>query len=246
MEFGHGTGKLSEVSEVKGAGEPNFSQRALDKYDKIMGDEFDESAEFDKTLSELNDSKLDDREREKKFEQLFELLDEDGLIEEIDNMENVSGCPIDGHGGTWDGLRGNSTWYPRLEEIPKNPKTNPDGLTWKQILDKYGIDGVAFRDGEPDFSKVSKGTVEIDNFSENRYGKGGNFDQACEKLAEQRGCTKEEVKAWMKENKYTWHERSDCKTMDMAPTEVHGNVRHEGGISEIKSVQDRKGEEEQA
>lgn len=41
----------------------------------------------------------------------------------------------------------------------------------------------------------------------------------------------------MKENKYTWHEKSDCKTMQKVPTEVHGNVRHEGGISEIKSQQ---------
>lgn len=166
-----------------------------------------------------------------------ELLDDtdDEIIEEVDNMERVSGCPIDGHEGTWDGLRGNSKWYPDRDEIPKNPKTNPDGLTWGQILDKYGIDGIEFKDGEPDFSVVSKGTVEIDNFSENRYGKCGNFDQAWEKLAEQRGCTKEEVKAWMKENKYTWHERSDCKTMDKVPTEVHGNIRHEGGISEIKS-----------
>ncbi|MBQ8614889.1 MAG: HNH endonuclease [Ruminiclostridium sp.] len=151
--------------------------------------------------------------------------------------ENMSGCPIEGHGGHWDGERGNSTWYPDKDEVPKNPKTNPDGLTWGQILDKYGIDGIPFKNGQPDFSEVSKGTVEIDNFSENRYGKGGNFDQACEKLAEQRGCTKEEVKQWMKENKYTWHEGNDCKTMDKVPTEVHGNVRHEGGISEMKKNQ---------
>lgn len=158
-------------------------------------------------------------------------------VECKDDSERVSGCPIDGHGGHWEGERGNSIWYPDRDEIPKNPKTNPDRLTWGQILDKYGIDGIPFKNGEPDFSKVSKGTVKIDNFSENRYGKGGNFDQACEKLAEQRGCTKEEVKAWMKENKYTWHEKSDCKTMQKVPTEIHGNIRHEGGISEMKNKQ---------
>lgn len=151
--------------------------------------------------------------------------------------DSFSGCPIEGHGGSWEGERGNSTWRPDRNDVPKNPKTNPEGKTWGQILDKYGIDGIPFRDGEPDFSSVSKGTVQIDNFTENRYGKGGNFDQACEKLAEQRGCTKEEVKQWMKENGYTWHERSDCRTMDKVPTEVHGNIRHEGGISEKKSSQ---------
>lgn len=148
---------------------------------------------------------------------------------------DAKGCPLEGHGGTWSGERGNSEWYPDRNHIPENPKTNPDGLSWGEILDKYEIDSILFKDGEPDFSEVSKGTVEIEDFSSNRYGKGGNFDQATEKLAEQRGCTKEEVKAWMKENGYTWHERSDCKTMEKVPTEVHGNVRHSGGVSEAKA-----------
>ena len=151
------------------------------------------------------------------------------------NENDVKGCPLEGHGGTWSGERGNSEWCPDRDYIPENPKTNPDGLTWGEILDKYGIDSIPFKDGKPDFSEVSKGTVEIDDFSSNRYGKGGNFDQATEKLAEERGCTKEEVKEWMKENKYTWHEQSDCKTMEKVPTEVHGNVHHSGGVSEAKA-----------
>lgn len=198
--------------------------------------------EIDKPLAKYIELSAVGKELSEDSDFMVDLLDEtdDVDIEVVDNTERVSGCPIDGHGGRWDDLRGNSTWYPDRDEIPKNPKTNPDGLIWGQILDKYGIDGIPFKDGEPDFSAVSKGTVEIDNFSENRYGKGGNFDQACEKLAEQRGCTKEEVKAWMKENKYTWHEKSDCKTMQKVPTEVHGNVRHEGGISEIKNSQNKE------
>ena len=204
--------------------------------------------EIDKPLAKY----VDVSDERKKFSDdtkiIDNLLGETGAqdIKGVDNTERVSGCPIDGHGGHWDGLRGNSTWYPDRDEIPKNPKTNPDGLTWGQILDKYGIDGIPFKDGEPDFSKVSKGEVEIDNFSENRYGKGGNFDQACEKLAEPRGCTKEEVKTWMKENKYTWNEKSYCKTMQKVPTEVHGNVRHEGGISEIKSSQNNAENKEES
>ena len=215
----------------------------------VMGSELLEKAkliekigdmkEIDKPLAKYVDASVERKKVSDGKDLLGNLLDEvdDQDVEYVDKTERVSGCPIDGHGGRWDGIRGNSTWYPDRDEVPKNPKTNPDGLTWGQILDKYGIDGIPFKDGEPDFSEVSKGEVEIDNFSENRYGKGGNFDQACEKLAEQRGCTKEEVKAWMKENKYTWHEKSDCKTMQKVSTEVHGNVRHEGGISEIKSQQ---------
>ena len=178
-------------------------------------------------------------ELSKLAQSMDKLTDEKDIDKPIaKELDEVKGCPIEGNGGHWEGERGNSKWFPNRDEIPKNPLTNLDGLTWGQILDKYGIDGIEFKNGEPDFSPVAKGTVEIDHFTDNRYGKGGNFDQACERLAEQRGCTKEEVKAWMKENKYTWHERSDCKTMDKVPTEIHGNIRHSGGISEAKANRD--------
>ena len=182
---------------------------------------------------------IDKSELSKLAQSMDKLTDEKDIDKPIaKELDEVKGCPIEGNGGHWEGERGNSKWFPNRDEIPKNPLTNPDGLTWGQILDKYGIDGIEFKNGEPDFSPVAKGTVEIDHFTDNRYGKGGNFDQACEKLAEQRGCTKEEVKAWMKGNKYTWHERSDCKTMDKVPTEIHGNIRHSGGISEAKANRD--------
>lgn len=182
---------------------------------------------------------IDRSELSKLAQSMDKLTDEKDIDKPIaKELDEVKGCPIEGNGGHWEGERGNSKWFPNRDEIPKNPLTNPDGLTWGQILDKYGIDGIEFKNGEPDFSPVAKGTVEIDHFTDNRYGKGGNFDQACERLVEQRGCTKEEVKVWMKENKYTWHERSDCKTMDKVPTEIHGNIRHSGGISEAKANRD--------
>ena len=88
------------------------------------------------------------------------------------------------------------------------------------------------KDGRPDFSEISKGRVEIDDFSDNRR---KNFVQADERLAEQKGCQPSEVRQWRMDNKYTWHEDADCKTMLKVPSEVHGNIPHDGGISEIKS-----------
>lgn len=146
--------------------------------------------------------------------------------------------------GSWEGTngesgeKGNSTWKPNPEDVPSH--ANEDGRTWGEIMDEYGIDGIPFNDGEPDFSEVSKGTVEIDDFSTERFGAGGNFDQADEKLAEQRGCTKEEVQAWRAENNYTWHEKQDCKTMQKVPREIHHNVPHTGGISILKSQQSQE------
>lgn len=137
--------------------------------------------------------------------------------------------------GEWSGEPGNSTWTPNKDEVPS--KANVDGKTWDDILKDHGIDGIPFKDGEPDFSEVSRGTVEIDDFSTKRFGAGGNFDQADAKLAEQKGCTLEDVQKWRAENDYTWHEKQDCKTMQKVPREVHHNVPHTGGISILKSRQ---------
>ena len=141
-------------------------------------------------------------------------------------------------GGEWTGEAGDSTWKPDPENTPleksrnpEHPYSNPDNLSWGELLQKYGIDGIPFHDGEPDFSEVARGTVEIDDFTDDRD---SNFEQADEKMAEQRGCTPEEVEKWRKENNYTWHECKDCKTMQKVPNEIHANIPHSGGVSEYK------------
>jgi hypothetical protein len=144
--------------------------------------------------------------------------------------DNLKNCPIEGNNGHWEGEQGNSKWLPDKDYIPAG-KSNPDGKTWGEILDKYGIDGIPFKDGKPDFSEISKGTVEIKPFTVSRT---DNFDKADIELAKQRGCTPGEVAKWRKENGYTWHECKDMKTMQKVPGEVHNNVPHSGGISEAK------------
>lgn len=142
--------------------------------------------------------------------------------------------PVEGSGGHWDGERGNSNWIPDDDEIPSNPKTNPEGKNWREIKDDYKVEKIPFAENKPDFSEISKGTVEIEDFSDDRD---ANFYQADEALAEQKECEPEDVYRWRKEHRYTWHEGSDCKTMQKVPTEVHGNVPHSGGIAEYKSRQ---------
>lgn len=142
------------------------------------------------------------------------------------------------NGGKWSGEKGNSTWEPNRDEIPKRPPGNEK--TWGEILDKYEIDGIKFKDGEPDFSTVSEGTVEIDDFSTERN---ENFTQADEKLAEQwskegkdgKEWTAQDIKDYRKEHNLSWHERSDMKTLDLVPQEIHGNIPHSGGISVAKN-----------
>lgn len=160
-----------------------------------------------------------------------------GKIEKIEDIDKPTHSEISGilprNGGEWTEEPGNSDWKPNPSIEPGDRNgTNPESKTWEEIMEQYGFESIPFRDGEPDFSEVSKGEVEIDDFSDDRS---SNFDQADEKLAEQKGCTPEEVAAWREENKYTWHECKDCKTMHKVPTEVHGNISHSGGISKYKS-----------
>ena len=178
--------------------------------------------------SKFMDSLKEDNNSGKGFMESLKGDTEDGksFMESLYSNERIPQT-----GGKWEGEEGDSKWLPDREKKPENPQTNPEGKTWGEILDENETDGIPFNDGEPDFSETSRGTVEIEDFSENRD---DNFDAADEKLAQEKGCTKEEVRQWRKDNHHTWHERSDMKTMDKVPTEVHGNVPHEGGISAKK------------
>lgn len=171
------------------------------------------------------------------MDDIIEDEEDDDLIAKAEAYESrVSGCPIEGHNGSWDGFRGNSMWRPDREAIPT--RYNPDEFTWGEILDKYGIEGIEYKDGDPDFSPVLKGEVEIDDFTDDRT---SNFAQADEDLAKQKGCSPEDVKIWREENGYTWHECRDCKTMQKIPREIHNNMDHSGGVSEYKKAHSNEG-----
>lgn len=158
------------------------------------------------------------------------------ILEKLDSKPQIEKARVNRfplNGGIWTGERGNSDWIPDDNVIPKNRnESNPEGKTNREIKDKYKFEFIPFKDGEPDFSKVVKGEVQIENFSEKRP---KNYSQADIQLAKERGCTPQEIKKWRIENKYTWHECKDCKTMQLVPIEVHGNIEHKGGISEMKA-----------
>jgi hypothetical protein len=138
------------------------------------------------------------------------------VIGELDAKNN----PIDGNGGRWIGERGDGLW------VPDN----------KEMLSKYGIDGIRYKDGQPDFSAVRKGDlVRIKGFSVNRA---QNFAKADAAYAKANGLTPEAVKAMRKNDGYTWHENPDF-TMELVPREVHEAATHRGGISVLKEMTER-------
>ncbi len=150
------------------------------------------------------------------------------------NKEMSSNKFLPSSGGTWTGQRGESTWRPNPDGIPK--KDNMNNQTWKEILDKYKIDGIEYKDGYPDFYPISVAHVEIDDFSTDRQ---KNFAQADENLSKKwseegkigkKNWTAQDVRQYRQENSLTWHEHQDCKTMQLVPKEIHNNIPHEGGI----------------
>lgn len=129
--------------------------------------------------------------------------------------------------GIWEAERGESKFIPYDQEI-------------KEILGKYGLDGIAYKDGIPDFSGVSESTVEIDHMTEIRP---DNFRQCDEQCAEQWSkenrdgrteWTPRDVAQWRKENGYSWHERNDMKTCDLVPAKINDYFGHLGGVSECR------------
>ncbi len=143
--------------------------------------------------------------------------------------------------GTWEGEKGNSKWYPDRNEVPKKDDSK-NAKTWGEILDANGIDGIPYKDGFPVFDEIAQAEVTIDDFSTDRY---KNFAQADKKLAEQwnqegkDGKTdwkQSDIKVYREENKLTWHEKEDMKTMQLIPSEVHNNAPHTGGIAVAKAA----------
>jgi hypothetical protein len=165
-------------------------------------------------------------------------LDLSSLNSPIELPSKVDFVRLPISGGEWSGEPGNSDWTPDDTLVPKKPEGNE--LSWREIKDKYDIESIPFIDGEPDFSAVSEATVEIDDFTTDRNNNFTQADEACAEKwsAEQRdgkSWTAADVKEYRKENQLSWHERSDQKTMDLVPQEVHGNVPHSGGISAAKN-----------
>ncbi|MDR0653885.1 MAG: HNH endonuclease [Synergistaceae bacterium] len=159
----------------------------------------------------------------------------DGGMEKYDAPIQRGDLPfLPKENGRWEGSQGDSKWCPDpgYTPLPKREGyNNPDGMKWDDIFKKYDISGITFSDGEPDFSPVGRGSVEIENFSASRT---DNFDKADIALAEHKGCSPAEVAAWRRENGYTWHECRDQRTMIKAPHEVHANIPHSGGIAAAK------------
>ena len=160
------------------------------------------------------------------------------------SSNGYSHTPINGHGGTWAGERGNSNWIMDENTVPANKLYNPEKLTWNEINAKYrnDIKNIPYKNGEPDFSEVAVGTVKINNFTDKRYQNFKNADQVfADQLNREHNLSgtdqfsAKDIETFRKDNNLTWHEHKDRETMVLLPREYH-SLPHSGGISDVKKL----------
>lgn len=164
---------------------------------------------------------------------ILNLIHEDGLYTKGYDVvpknskyeERIKNCPANSStNGHWTEERGESVF------ISDDPRV-------KDILDKYGVKGVEYKNGIPDFSPFAVAEVKISGMTDKRV---DNFKSADAKLAEQLSTdgkvyTAKDIEKWRKENNYTWHELNDVETIQLVPTNINAPIfKHLGGCSEYK------------
>jgi hypothetical protein len=95
----------------------------------------------------------------------------------------------------------------------------------------FGVIGVRFRNGEPDFRPFAIASVKLKEYLDTRYGSGGTMPQADKVLAQKLNISESFIRKWIDDNQYVWHERQDGKRIDLLTHDIHGNIPHTGGIS---------------
>lgn len=151
----------------------------------------------------------------------------------VDRLKKV---PKEGKGGHWTGTRGES------EFVLDEPIKLPDGTK---------ITKVKYQNAVPDFSPSAIAEVKIPKMTNDRFGLGGNYEQADKSLAEYWTKTKYQKKSWtstdvkkFRENypcKLTWHEMSNMESMQLVPYEVNSTFGHYGGVAEYNAMLGEKG-----
>lgn len=141
--------------------------------------------------------------------------------------------------GIYEGVRGESKFIPSGRTV--------DGQVVIRILKEYGLDGIQYRNAEPDFEVCSEAVVKIYNMGYKRFDYydneekiEGNFSQADKKLALEwnriskngrHNWTPQDIKKYRKLNGLTWHEKCDTETMVLVKIEINSFFSHSGGCS---------------
>lgn len=132
--------------------------------------------------------------------------------------------------GEWLGKVGNSEFRPFSELA-------------KKALESFNQTGIKYKDGNPDFSKCSIESLKIKNMTSDRLLAHRRADKAlaekwsAENKFGKNDWSRTDIRNWRHDNRYTWHERIDKKTMDLVQSDIHAACKHFGGIAECKRME---------
>ncbi len=148
--------------------------------------------------------------------------------------------------GHWTGEPGNSKWIPNPNHHPhKGIYSNMNDKTWEQILKENNIDGINFKNGEPNFDNLAKYETNVDYnslsdkikeqlLSEKRE-RSGLHDYVYDKIAREQGITRERLIEIKEKLNLVPHETSDGRVL-LVPREIHDNIIHEGGVALFRAL----------
>ncbi len=121
--------------------------------------------------------------------------------------------------GEWTGEVGNSKF------VSNNADTNVE-------LAKFGLNGIEYKNGVPDFSKCSILTCKIEQMTPDLE---TNFKSFSKELVDKGDFgNKREVLEFKHNNGVAFHECSDTHTCQFVPIKIHQTFTHTGGRFECK------------
>jgi RHS repeat-associated protein len=131
-----------------------------------------------------------------------------------------------------DGLRRDR--LPRSKGKWSDP-SKPGESDWhsdkKPVKDVTGGCGIPFKHGRPDFSKWSKGELKFKKGVLD--GTDADFYKVYQAIGKQKGISKTAAKKWLSQEGLTPHHLDD-RTIQLIPTDLHGNVPHTGSASDMR------------
>lgn len=157
--------------------------------------------------------------------------------------QNVLDVRVPSKQGTWTDTDqiGNSMWVPDDDaEFKWQMNGETKSMTGREFRELYGVDGVVYKDGEPDFEPFEDdvlGHVELDQMPDHRQGSEGSYEAATRQAALKLDISEGDVRRWMEEQDLTWHECGDRTTVRAIPTGINMAFAHTGGISIQRGVE---------
>ena len=118
--------------------------------------------------------------------------------------------------GKWDGKPGEGNWHSDLDDVNKVTGGKP----------------IPFKNGRPDFSEWSKGSVK---FKQGQLdGTKEDFNLVYDYVADKKGlASRNAAKNYLREKGLTPH-HLDNNTIQVVPSKLHGNIPHIGSASDLR------------